>query len=121
MRTSARLATAGTVALLTILPATAANASRPHPVRVSGPSPYAACTIGGTPTSTLFPGAEVEPSVTTDARRPSRVAGVWQQDRWSDGGAHGIAGGFSTDGGRHFREFTWPVSRCAPGGLPYQR
>jgi hypothetical protein len=121
MRTSARLATAGTVALLMILPATAANAGRPHPVRASGPSPYAACTIGGTPTSTLFPGAEVEPSVTTDARRPGGVVGVWQQDRWSDGGAHGLAGGWSADGGRNFHEFTWPVSRCAPGGLDYER
>src|SRR5205823_1689664 len=88
---------------------------------VSGPSPYAACTIGGSPTSMNFPGAEVEPSVTTDARRSGRVVGVWQQDRWNNGGAHGIAGGFSTDGGRSFREFTWPVSRCAPGGLNYER
>ena len=123
MRTPARLATAGAVAVLILVPATAAGAApdRPRPLRVSGPSPYAACTAGSTPTSTLNPGAEVEPSVTTDAHRPGRIAGVWQQDRWSDGGSHGIAAGFSSDGGRSFHEVTWPVSRCAPGGLPYDR
>ncbi len=28
---------------------------------------------------------------------------------------------FSRDGGRSFTEVTWPVSRCAPGGLAYDR
>jgi hypothetical protein len=123
MRTSTRLATAGASALLLLLPATAAAAApaRPHPVRASGPSPFANCTIGGTPTSTNFPGAEVEPSLATDQRRPDRVVGAWQQDRWSDGGAHGLVAGFSTDGGRSFHDVPWPVSRCAPGGLPYDR
>jgi hypothetical protein len=126
MRTSTRLAAAGASALFILLPASAAGAApdaraRPHPVRVSGPSPYAGCAFGGTDTSTVFTGAEVEPSVATDRRRPNRVVGAWQQDRWNDGGAHGIAAGFSTDGGRTFREVTWPVSRCAPGGLPYDR
>src|SRR2546421_1161247 len=126
MRTSTRLAVVGASALFLVLPVTAASAApdapaRPHPLRVSGASPFAGCTAGGTATSTNFPGAEVEPSVTTDLRRPNRVVGAWQQDRWSDGGAHGIAAGFSTDGGRRFHEVTWPVSRCAPGGLPYDR
>src|SRR5437763_16840631 len=99
MRTLARLATTGTVALLTVLSATAASAGRPHPLRVSGPSPYAACAIGGTPDSTLFPGAEVEPSVTTDVRRPGRVVGVWQQDRSCHRGARVLACGWAGDGG----------------------
>src|SRR3954468_3451732 len=104
MRTSTRLAAAGASALLILLPATAGSAApdspvRPHPVRASGPSPFAGCTFGGTDTSINFPNAEVEPSVATDQRRPNRVVGAWQQDRWSDGGAHGIAAGFSTDGG----------------------
>jgi len=120
MRTSTRLVTAGAVALLTLLPGTAANAA-PRPVRVSQASPYAGCTIGGTPTSVNFTGGEVEPMVASDRFRPGRVVAAWQQDRWNDGGAHGLAAGFSTDGGRSFREVTWPVSRCAPGGADYER
>jgi len=129
MRFSARLATASVSALFILLPASALPASaagaapafRPHPVRVSGPSPFLGCAFGGSPTSVNFPNAEVEPSVATDQRRPDRVVGVWQQDRWNDGGAHGIVAGFSTNGGRTFGNVPWPVSRCAPGGLPYDR
>jgi len=88
--------------------------------RVSGPSPFADCTIGGTPTSTVYTGGEVEPSVSTDQRRPWRVVGAWQQDRWSDGGARGLVSAYSVDGGRSFRRVVWPVSACA-GGLDYER
>jgi hypothetical protein len=122
MRTSKRLATAAAVALCTLLPGTAAGAApAPAPLRVSQDSPFAGCPVGDTPTSVLFPGAEVEPSVATDRFRPSHVVGVWQQDRWSDGGAHGLVAGFSTDGGRSFRDVPWPVSACAAGGLAYER
>src|SRR5256885_12936588 len=68
MRTSTRLAVVGAGALFLVLPVTAASAApdapaRPHPLRVSGASPFAGCTAGGTATSTNFPGAEVEPSL----------------------------------------------------------
>src|SRR5690349_9971230 len=103
MRIPIKLATASVSALFILLPASAAGAApdvRPHPVRVSGTSPFLGCTFGGSPTSVNFPNAEVEPSVTTDQRHPDRVVGAWQQDRWNDGGAHGIVAGFSTNGGR---------------------
>jgi hypothetical protein len=90
-------------------------------VRVSHGSPFAGCTIGGTPTSTLYPGAEVEPYIATSRFVSGEVVGVWQQDRWSDGGAHGLVAGYSRNGGRTFAEVPWPVSRCAPGGLNYER
>src|SRR5439155_3482292 len=122
MRTSKRFVVAGVIALATLLPGTAAGAAPVRqPLRVSQGDPFAACTVGGTPTSVLYPGAEVEPSVATDRFRPSRVVGVWQQDRWTDGGAHGLVAGFSTDGGRSFQEVPWPASQCAPGGLNYER
>jgi EAL and modified HD-GYP domain-containing signal transduction protein len=35
---------------------------------------------------------------------------VWQQDRWNNGGAHGIVSAFSADGGRSAREVPWPVA-----------
>ena len=33
----------------------------------------------------------------------------------------GLVAGFSRDGGRTFQRSVWPVSRCAPGGLNYER
>ena len=89
--------------------------------KASHGDPYAACTVGATPDSVLNPGAEVEPSVAVDQHHPGRIAGLWQQDRWNDGGSHGIAGTVSSDGGRTFTEITLPVSSCAPGGLSYER
>jgi hypothetical protein len=124
VRTSTKLATAGAVAVLIVLPATAASGaapSGPRLVRVSQGDPFAGCTVGGTPTSTLYPGAEVEPSVAGNRFRPGEVVGAWQQDRWNDGGSHGLVAGYSRDGGRTFGEVPWPVSRCAPGGLNYER
>jgi hypothetical protein len=46
---------------------------------------------------------------------------MFHQDRWSNGGAHGIAGAFTHDGGASWTEITLPFSDCAPGGLPYHR
>jgi hypothetical protein len=114
-----------TVAAAMLVAATAtaaqANDSRFGLIQVSHGDPYAGCTAGATPTSTLYPGAEVEPSITVDPRRPERIVGAWQQDRWNNGGAHGIATTYSTDGGRTFTEVPLPVSVCAPGGLNYER
>jgi hypothetical protein len=121
MRTSIRAATAGAVALLTFIPGTAAVAAPSDLVRVSRGDPFAGCDIGGTPTSTVYRGAEVEPYVTTDQRRPGRVVAAWQQGRWSDGGAQGLVAAWSADGGRSFQSVPWPVSRCARGGLNYER
>ena len=121
MRRSKILAMCGATATALILVPTVAFGAEPGKTtltRVSKGDPFAGCTVGGTPTSVLYPGAEVEPSVTTDR---SRIIGVWQQDRWSDGGALGLVSAFSADGGDAFRSVPWPVSRCARGGLPYDR
>jgi hypothetical protein len=116
-----RLARAG---LLALLPAAlilnvagaASAATFTPPVTVSGPSPYAACALGATPGGVNYVNAEVEPWVTVNPANPDNIIGVWQQDRWSDGGAHGLAGGYSLDGGLSWNEFTQPFSACAPGG-----
>jgi len=123
MRTTIRSAVAATAVLGLLAIAQPASATRSGPglTRVSHGDPYAACTAGGTPGSVVNPGAEVEPSVAVDPAHPNRIVGVWQQDRWNDGGAHGIAGTVSTDGGRTFNEITVPVNACAPGGLNYER
>lgn len=89
------------------------------PVLVSSSNPFATCVIGGPGTNYL--NAEVEPWVAVNPANPSNIIGVWQQDRWSNGGAHGLAAASSFDGG-----LTWtkpvaqPFSACA-GGLGYER
>ncbi len=60
-------------------------------VLVSGPSPFAGCTLGATATGTIYVNAEVEPYVAVNPTNAQNLIGVWQQDRWSDGGAHGLA------------------------------
>jgi hypothetical protein len=90
-------------------------------VKVSDPSPFAACTVGGGPNAVNFPSAEVEPFIATDPRSSDHLVGAWQQDRWNDGGAHGLVATVTFDGGRHFRQSALPFSECTPGGIPYER
>ena len=83
------------------------------PVLVSGPSPFASCTVGGPGTN--YPNAEVEPWVAVNPADSTNVVGVFQQDRWSNGGAHGLVTGVSHDGGTSWSE-TWAhLSTCAGG------
>ena len=50
-----------------------------------------------------------------DPTNPDRLIGVWQQDRWSNGGARGNMTGVSIDGGRTWTHRTAPFSRCTGG------
>jgi hypothetical protein len=123
MRRSGRFAAFSAVVVLVLAFSTAAVAAPATRslVQVSHGSPFANCTIGAAPRSVLYTGAEVEPSVAANRFVPGEVVGAWQQDRWSDGGAHGLVAGYSRNGGRTFSEVPWPVSRCASGGLNYER
>jgi hypothetical protein len=107
------------VVLSALLTATSAAAGTPGSSvhRVSRGDPFASCTLGGDATGVNYPGAEVEPNVAVDPGHPGRVIGVFQQDRWSDGGARGLSAVYSANG-RDFAETTLPFSACAPGGLP---
>jgi hypothetical protein len=84
-------------------------------VRVSGPSPFAAGCNGAPQTGTLYPNAEVEPYVAVNPRNRDNIVGVWQQDRFSNGGANGLLTGVSRDGGRTWRSTFAHFSRCAGG------
>lgn len=82
---------------------------------VSGPSPFAGCTVGALVGSVLYQNAEVEPWVDVNPTNPNNLIAVWQQDRWSDGGAHGLVTGVSKNGGNTWA-ITYPhFSQCAGG------
>jgi hypothetical protein len=81
----------------------------------SGPSPFAGCTAGATPTSVLYPNAEEEPWVDVNPTNSSNLIAVWQQDRWSDGGAHGLVTAVTHNGGASWTSTFPHFSTCAGG------
>ena len=110
-------------ALLTMLPAAlilnmsgAAAATLTPPTVTSGPSPFSSCNAGSAPGAVNYTNAEVEPWVAVNPQHSNNIIGVWQQDRWSDGGARGLVAGYSTNGGKTWNESAQPFSVCAPGG-----
>jgi hypothetical protein len=94
-------------------------------VRISGASPFAPGCSTAAPNATLYVNAEVEASAAVNPVNPSNLVAAWQQDRWSDGGAQGLVGAASFDGGRTWTTVAPPFSVCAgasgAGGTPYQR
>jgi hypothetical protein len=98
-------------------PSAAAGAVDPLSL-ASGPSPFPpGCTTDpGASGATLYENAEVEPWVDQNPADPSNLIGVYQQDRWSNGGSHGLVTGVSRNGGRAWTHPTPPpFSRCAGG------
>jgi len=89
------------------------------PVSVSGPSPFAGCPFGGPGTN--YVNTEVEPFVAVDPTDPDNIIGVFQQDRWSDGGAHGLVTASSTNGGANWASNFADFSTCADPGSDFNR
>src|SRR5256886_13094984 len=83
------------------------------PVDVSGLSPFAGWTVGGPGTN--YVKSEVEPFVAVTPTNPSNIVGVFQQDRWSNGGAHGLVASTSHDGGSTWAESWAHFSNCSGG------
>jgi hypothetical protein len=84
-------------------------------VRVTAQSPFAPGCDLAFASGIVYAGAEVEPQVAIDPRDPSHLIGVWQQDRWSDGGARGLRTGYSFDGGLTWSLTQAAFSRCTGG------
>ncbi|QNN54822.1 exo-alpha-sialidase [Nocardioides mesophilus] len=85
-------------------------------VTASGPSPFSGCTVGQMlPDSVVYPNTEVEPFVAVNPTNPDNVIGVFQQDRWSDGGARGLVTARSSDGGLTWSSTFAAFSACAGG------
>lgn len=106
------------VALAIIALATSASTFTVSPLKlVSGPSPFAGCTIGATGVGfeVMYENAEEEPWVEVNPTNPKNIIAVWQQDRWSNGGAHGLATGVSHNGGKTWSTTFPHFSLCAGG------
>jgi hypothetical protein len=81
------------------------------------PSPYADCGVNG-PGRNLYINGEVEPQLAVDPTDRRHLVGDWQQDRWSNGGSHGLVAGFSFDGGQTWGQAPLPFSVCAAPFFP---
>jgi hypothetical protein len=67
-----------------------------------------------------FHNGAVEPFVTVDPSNPGHIIGVWQQDRWADGGSSGLMTGVSMDRGRTWVTTFAAFSNCS-GLASYNR
>jgi hypothetical protein len=94
-------------------------------VQVSGMSPFSSCTLDDVSgqSGTVSLNSEVEPWIDvnpTDADGDQTLAdnfvGIFQQDRWSNGGARGLVAGVSFDAGASWTQVVIPkVTKCSGG------
>ena len=114
------------LALTATLGAGAASAAVGPLSLATGASPFAPGCSGAPQTGTNYLNAEVEPWVEANPLNPRNLIAVWQQDRWSNGGANGLLTGVSENGGRTWTRPTPPgFTTCAGGtaanGGDYER
>jgi hypothetical protein len=87
-------------------------------VQVSGTSAFLDCTADNVAaqSGTVFLNSEVEPWIDVNPTDPDNIVGIWQQDRWSNGGARGLVTGVSQDGGASWQEVVIPGITLCSGG-----
>jgi hypothetical protein len=87
-------------------------------VQVSGASPLAGCTADGAAgqSGTVYLHSEVEPWIDVNPTDGSNIVGIWQQDRWSNGGSRGLVVGASTNGGGSWTPVTTLKTTLCTGG-----
>jgi hypothetical protein len=125
------LSIAFAAAVLALVAATALPASNlglGPLVQVSGASPLAGCTLDNVSgqTGTAYIGSEVEPWIDVNPANADNMIGVWQQDRWSNGGSRGNVAGVTMNGGASWTTVTALKTSLCTGGTPanlgdYQR
>src|SRR5437867_10846053 len=83
----------------------------------SGDSPFASCDISGflIPGETNYVNTELEPWVAVNPTDSANIIGVYQQDRYTFGGARGLAAAVTHDGGATWSSTYPPFSACAGG------
>jgi BNR/Asp-box repeat len=93
----------------------------------NGNSPFASCDISRflLPGETNYVNSELEPWIAVNPTDPSNMIGVYQQDRYTFGGARGLAAAVTHDGGATWTATHPAFSVCAGGtqanGGSYQR
>jgi hypothetical protein len=116
------LVAAGLLALVIVTTATAATFTAGPLVQTSGTSAFAGCTadnVGGQ-TGTVYPDSEVEPWIDVNPTNTANLVGIFQQDRWSNGGARGNVATVSMNGGTSWTLSVIPGISVCSGGV-YQR
>jgi hypothetical protein len=117
------LVIAGAASLLAVAAASANIYTTTGPFAATGNSPFAPGCGGageGFHTPSEVPGVnflntEVEPWFEVNPTDPLNVVGFVQQDRWSDGGSHGLVAAVSHDGAMSWSESFPALSNCAGG------
>jgi len=119
MRVSVVLAAALATAAATAAPAPGATTYTPGPLVTAStpaspfvdPCPHQA---ENPPDQVNYKDTEVEPLVAVNPTNQNNVIGVYQEDRWSDGGAHGLVAARSTNGGAAYGAPSWAeFSSCS--------
>jgi hypothetical protein len=90
------------------------------PFLASGPSPFTGCTADRAADqqqfSTLYPNAEPEPRAAINPTNPQNIVGMYQQDRWDNGGARGLVAGVTHSGGATWQDVVIPkITKCSGG------
>jgi hypothetical protein len=88
-----------------------------------GTDPFARCTVGNG-SGLNYTGSEVEPYAAINPTNAANIITVQQQDRWDNGGAHGLSASVSRNGGASWEVVALPFSACAanaPADLQYER
>lgn len=117
-----RLSLLGLVSVLLVLPVAAAGGA-PYTTgsvtQVSGDSPFDGdCGLEPTGGGEVFVGSEVEPWVDVSPADADVRAGMWQQDRWSNGGGRGNVLAVTFDGGDSWDTVVPPdVTECSGGAF----
>ena len=109
------------IGLATVAPATAHSPAEGPLVQVSGTSAFlGVAPPTGSPTSRerCSSTARWSPGSTSTRRISDNIVGIWQQDRWSNGGARGLVGGVSFDGGTSRQEGCDPRDHAMLGRQP---
>ena len=107
---------AGLLLAGTALPATAADLDPLQ--KISRASPFADCIADRVERQPgkNYPQTEIEPYIDANPSDPRNLIVVWQQDRWSNGGARGNVSAYTTDGGATWRTVVPPkISSCTGG------
>jgi hypothetical protein len=91
-------------------------------VQITQGDPFSTCTADQIKSqeaafgSILYPGTAIEPWVAVDPTAPTHLLVAHQQDRWSNGGARGLAGNRSTDSGATWSDsIPQGVTECTGG------